>query len=337
MKCSYPECKMDAIKVCIIHHYAVCNSHKNKHTDICNEVLKDVELYQTMQRSSRNILINAYESSKMKVVDFSLELIKRINELTDSKLKYLKTAFQKESLNELQLDFRNEEIKYLTFAIEYIFKFKSFESQIMSSDRSQSLEGRTLKGLLDSNLSGFGEISYQNGAKYVGGLMTGEENGLGYKENPNGNKYFGENLKGFRSGIGIYIGGIDLRFEGFFCSGKQNGFGVLNTSDFRYEGNFENGNLQGLGEIRYKNGDSYEGEFLNSELTGYGKFISSDGNTYIGYLKNGAKHGKGKFIDNSGVTFEGEWVENQRHGRGKMTKTNGQILEGIWESDRFIN
>lgn len=337
MKCSFPECQTNAIKVCSFHHYAICQIHLNKHKEICNEILSNVDLYQSILHSSRNVLNSAYKSSKSNLLKFSHQLIKKVEELTDSKLKDLKSAFDKEDLNELKLGFRNEELKYLSFNIEYIFKFKQFEAQLRSSDKIETLEGKTLKGLFDSNLSGFGEIHYQNGTKYLGGLINGVESGLGFNSSVSGSRYFGEYLSGVRSGSGVYVFNEfqDLSFVGFFANGEKNGFGVLNLSNYCYEGNFENGVFKGFGEIRYHNQSSYKGEFLNDKITGYGKFIFSNGDTYIGYLNNGLMHGQGKRMCSSGEIFEGEWFENKKHGKGKLIKSNGEVVEGTWALDKF--
>ena len=332
MKCSFPACHNNAIKVCSFHNYAVCQIHLSKHTDICRERLYPVELYQSQISLNRTSILSAFNSSKLKVVNFSQKILKKVKELTDSKLKQLNAALQKENFNELQLDFRNEELNYLTFIIEYVFKFKSFEADVKNSEKIKMGNGKVLKGLFDSNLSGFGEIEYQNGTKYVGGLLAGAESGLGYNLSASGSRYFGGYSKGVKSGVGVYAisGERSLNYQGFLGDGEKNGFGVLNGHRFCYEGNFEKGLFKGLGKIRYTDGSSYEGEFLDDKITGYGAFIFPNNDKYIGYMRNSLLHGAGIYYYHSGEIFEGMWVENKKSGRGKLTKSNGETFEGDW-------
>lgn len=50
-----------------------------------------------------------------------------------------------------------------------------------------------------------------------------------------------------------------------------------------YEGEWQNGQMNGQGIYKYANDDVYEGFYLNGKYHGYGSFKSGDGlNSYIG-------------------------------------------------------
>ena len=64
----------------------------------------------------------------------------------------------------------------------------------------------------------------------------------------------------------------------------------------RYEGNFVDGRREGVGLMRFKNGDVYEGEFLNNLMHGEGSYTYAKSNDiYSGSFYAGKKHGRGRY------------------------------------------
>lgn len=122
----------------------------------------------------------------------------------------------------------------------------------------------------------------------------------------------------------------------------RHGKGTLKYPDaggklFTYNGDWKDGRkihgtfqIDGLSE--------YEGDFQGGEITGIGKRIWKDGRMYYGELVNGEMNGKGSFIDSNGDTYEGDFVDNKREGVGVLTRGfNGcaHIYSGSFKSHKF--
>ena len=102
-----------------------------------------------------------------------------------------------------------------------------------------------------------------------------------------------------------------LIYEGNFAFGKYNGIGkeiISEKDNFYYEGNYENGLMQGKGKLFFKNKVMYEGEFEKGNYVENGKIIKVNGQYYIGQFKGLKIEGKGILYnkDNS-ICYEGEF------------------------------
>ena len=67
---------------------------------------------------------------------------------------------------------------------------------------------------------------------------------------------------------------------GCIAGNCENGFGVFESPNYRYEGNFINAKANGKGTLIYKDGKRYVGEFLNSEKHGKGIYYFADSSRY---------------------------------------------------------
>ena len=87
----------------------------------------------------------------------------------------------------------------------------------------------------------------------------------------------------------------------------------------------------GQGIYEWKNGDRFEGNFENGQINGYGRYSWTDGNVYQGDFKDGKQSGMGTafYADKCNV-YEGEWKNGKRNGHGKLTWANGDTYEGEW-------
>ena len=54
-----------------------------------------------------------------------------------------------------------------------------------------------------------------------------------------------------------------------------------------YDGEFKLGQNQGIGVLRFCNGDVYEGQFIDGKFEGKGKFMSAHGSVHEGEFKAG--------------------------------------------------
>ena len=106
---------------------------------------------------------------------------------------------------------------------------------------------------------------------------------------------------------------VDKKKEQFLYLRKENGKWLWSkkgndNNDGKYVGIInEKGLPSEAGIITFPNGDKYEGELNNGVLNGRGTFTWSDGNTYIGEWKDRKRHGQGIFIWHKGIKRVGEF------------------------------
>jgi len=170
-------------------------------------------------------------------------------------------------------------------------------------------------------------------------------------------KYIGNLKNGIPTGQGKFIYSKNLIYSGEFKNGKLNGPGIKISGKHRYEGEFIDDELNGLGKLFRDNRLEYEGQFTNSVENGAGKMYSSDGSIFQGILENGY-YKKGKLTDVNGDILDGEWddfelingtykyhdgrlYEGQMkdwrpNGLGKMIYSDGTIENGIWKKGKLI-
>ena len=84
-------------------------------------------------------------------------------------------------------------------------------------------------------------------------------------------------------------------------------------------------------EITFENLDIYTGELTNNEIEGSGELKWKNGNHYKGQFKNGLRHGKGIFISHSHqLKYTGNFYKGVRNGLGKITYNSGSSYEGFF-------
>ena len=95
---------------------------------------------------------------------------------------------------------------------------------------------------------------------------------------------------------------------------KKSGF---DDKNFSYNGELdENGNKQGFGLQKWKDGALYKGYFYENKANFLGIFNHSDGDVFEGEFKNDRAYGYGKYLHSNGALYEGEWVDDSQHGTG---------------------
>ncbi len=156
-------------------------------------------------------------------------------------------------------------------------------------------------------------------------------------------------------------------YEGSWTLGGFSEYGILKMNfdwigeEIRYQGNFLNGKLNGLGTITWGDtetifgkGSSYTGTFVNNVIEGNGSFMYGNGFTYNGDFKNNMRNGKGKlefskvnnkicfFNDNVILAkyYDGYWENDIKKGTGKLVynndlKTNDKEIIGNWINNQF--
>lgn len=104
-----------------------------------------------------------------------------------------------------------------------------------------------------------------------------------------------------------------------------------------YEGEFENGEIEGVGLRRWANGDSYSGQFHRGEMHGEGVFLSHTGDKYDGQWRANQRVGAGELTFANGDVYSGAFAHNKPHGLGTIKYAlSGQTCTGEWQSGALV-
>lgn len=204
--------------------------------------------------------------------------------------------------------------------------------------------------------SGGSEITFQDGARYVGDVQNGQPNGQGEMTYADGSRYTGQFREGLRDGQGqmtltdglVYNGAFErdsingqgrltwpdgASYTGDFIDGKRTGQGVYQwPSGSRYEGRFDDGVIVGPGVFTSADGERYEGDFQNGRRTGQGVLTLPTGERYQGEMADGQPNGRGVYQWPNGQRYEGDFREGRIEGQGTMTYADGQVRTGLWSN-----
>ena len=151
---------------------------------------------------------------------------------------------------------------------------------------------------------------------------------------PNGGGKYAADIR-----CGQGVGKITKFIAGTFKEGKSNGhYGIQIQKGIRYEGEVNDGYLDGIGKLSNKIKDSeesYYGEWKAGVRNGFGKYIDTGNNTiYVGEFKNGLWHGHGRVQYDNEFTYEGDFKFGKRHGLGKIV-TDTRTYVGEWVRGRI--
>ncbi|MEZ5056340.1 MAG: caspase family protein, partial [Saprospiraceae bacterium] len=220
---------------------------------------------------------------------------------------------------------------------KYILLF-SIQLFLLSFGYSQCMSGDCKNGT--------GIFIYPSGAKYIGQFKNGEIHGIGACYYTNGSKYQGEWNHRYPEGKGTITLEDGSKWTGIWKRGHpidEEGNIIeelFPSKDVKIEedniqvgcisGNCENG--QGI--YAYADGSKYEGEFENGDLNGIGTFFFADGDRYAGQFKNGFSHGQGTFHYANGETTSGEWREGEFIGSPIIVDGKSGCIEGDCEEGK---
>tara|TARA_X000001036_G_scaffold350815_1_gene331590 strand:+ start:712 stop:1866 length:1155 start_codon:yes stop_codon:yes gene_type:complete len=102
--------------------------------------------------------------------------------------------------------------------------------------------------------------------------------------------------------------------------GQPHGRGLAEFDDgTRYEGDFWDGEVDGLAIGSAPHGGTFEGRFERGQLHGLAKYVWSNGKVYRGQWVHGKRSGAGECVDAAGVRYSGEWRDDKPHGQGTYT------------------
>ena len=129
----------------------------------------------------------------------------------------------------------------------------------------------------------------------------------------NGQVFEGKFENSNLNGKGVYSY-RDVLFIGDFQNGRRQGQGILLTKYLQYKGEFNRGKIDVYGKILFINDKEgkieYEGHFKENNIEGIGVMRWNNGNMYEGEMKNGKMNGRGKFIPFNGIPNEGIFKDN---------------------------
>lgn len=84
--------------------------------------------------------------------------------------------------------------------------------------------------------------------------------------------------------------------------------------------------IQGIGLMKYPNGNKYQGNFKDNLRHGYGVYTLKDESFYEGEWKNDKLDGPGSYTFKNKNQFFGSWKQNI--GKGYIMRFDGRMEEG---------
>lgn len=176
----------------------------------------------------------------------------------------------------------------------------------------------------DGKPDGIGYLAVSDSSFYSGEWEEGKRSGYGSMVFANSDSYFGDWRENQFEGIGEYTFAINGDYYyGEWKAGLQHGVGRYRSENFEYEGNWEEGWINGEGRMTYANGDSYEGNFVENERYGMGLYQFKDGNSYEGEFVDGEFNGLGIFRFTDGSVYVGEFADGKIKGDGTLYYVEG--------------
>ena len=139
----------------------------------------------------------------------------------------------------------------------------------------------------------------------IGQWKNDQFSGWGRESRSNGDVYEGRYENGVLNGKGIFLNDKKDKYIGDFFNTKKWGKGELITDKIHYEGDFYNDKMHGNGKIKFlREGKIYQGNFKNGNIEGVGTIFWRNGDIYQGEVKFGKMHGKGFYKFKNGKTVK---------------------------------
>lgn len=178
---------------------------------------------------------------------------------------------------------------------------------------------------------------------YIGHFEEGRFNGYGLKfYEPDGNEYsiFKNRCSSEPTSeeyLAYYHGWLNyIEYEGMFENGKKNGLGNSYYADLELRSYMPDFIIEtAISDVQYD--ELIVGSFKNDEVSGKCKIYTMGSLIYDGEMKNSQKHGFGCLYNNNGqLEYEGEFKNDMKDGKGKLYDANGNIIyDGDWKMDDY--
>lgn len=79
----------------------------------------------------------------------------------------------------------------------------------------------------------------------------------------------------------------------------------------------------------------YSGEFNDGVINGQGEMHWADGRRYKGEWIDGVQQGQGVMVWPDGRRYEGDWRAGKPHGYGKLTYPDGIVVQGLFRDGYY--
>ena len=168
-------------------------------------------------------------------------------------------------------------------------------------------------------------------------------NTIHYEESSDKKFYLGQIIDRLPNGKGILVYKNGKTFYGNFEHGEMQGLGLLeypkddSSKRIFLAGKFQNNKANGNATLVWDDAFHY-GEFVDDSITGWGLRSWDTQGIYKGYWKNNERSGSGTSYYANGNIFEGEFMGNKKNGKGTFTfalnnTDNALSYEGDFEED----
>lgn len=184
--------------------------------------------------------------------------------------------------------------------------------------------------------TGWGRETRRNGDVFEGKFITGYLNGKGIFRNSKNHEYIGDFVNNKKEGQGELITD-KVHYKGDFKNDKIQGYGSITflKEGHKYEGQFDNNELNGKGIFYWKNGDVYEGDVRNGKMNGIGKYTYANGEVYVGSYIDGVKQGSGTALSKSGMTYKGNFIGGSLNGEVLLSQ-NRESTRAEFRNDKLV-
>lgn len=162
---------------------------------------------------------------------------------------------------------------------------------------------------------------YFNNTYYVGEMKDGERHGFGHRSYVNNELiYEGEYVKNKKCGKGKLWSTTRKMwvFDGHWNNDMKNGFGEMWREKASYLGNWVDDKMEGIGKMKWIDGQEYEGEFKGDFRDGKGVMTFVNGDKYTGTFKGGKIDGNGYYEWHTSEKYEGNFADNNLDGNGNI-------------------
>ena len=184
--------------------------------------------------------------------------------------------------------------------------------------------------------NGQGTATFPDGENYVGEYKDDKKNGQGTNIWPDGQKYVGEWKNGKRDGQGTNIWAGGEKYVGEWKNNIRDGQGINIWPDGqKYVGGYKEDKRNGQGTYTFSDGEKYVGGYKDDKKEGQGIYIWPDGENYVGGYKDNKKDGQGTYTYADGEKYVGGYKEDKKDGQGTYTYPSGAVEEGIWKDNEF--
>lgn len=184
------------------------------------------------------------------------------------------------------------------------------------------------------NKVGFGILKWPNGVIFKGFFVKDHIKGWGIVIYNNKDIFKGKFSNDKAKGFGIYKYNNGKIQIGYWNNDYLNEIGYELNDNIYYEGEFENGEKNGIGTFKLKENNKiiYEGEVKNNNYEGYGIKYSEKG-TYYGIFKNNIMEGLGERVYLAGLKHIGYFKNEKLKGFGINYILHKIYIIGIWKDD----